>query len=621
MIERHRFNTLITIILLTAISGLSPIANLAPTYPVIAAVAQRALIIPDGTVLALRMETALSSETSKVGDPFTATVTQDVTVNNRVAIAAGSKVEGHVTAVEAARRMSKSGTIAVDFDRLRLLDGSTYRIYGELTSLDPEQRKKIEEESRISGGSTRNRSIVFIGGGAGVGAVIGVLSGGGKGAAIGTGVGAAIGTAAVLLSKGQEAEVRPGTEIGLQLVERLDLAASRTGSRRVTTDLSSTESIRRAQRALQDQGYYTSTVDGLLGPRTRAAIRNYQRDNRLPVTGELDERTASQLGVISWTEPTDSQRMDSSSSEMIRRAQRELQNQGYYNGDINGLLDSRTQAAIEDFQHDRRLPVTGQLDDRTIRELGLSSRTDTSTTTSRDGDRAIEIVDASAERLSDNSVRVVMSVETPTGGWRTLGDYSITNDTIHVWARGVPPSGPATQAITRDRVEITVPQAPTFINKVVVHGLRTDRTIDIASAGGSTTRSAASIRDKTADLVDQYQRALDVRTTDGRFIFAARRNYTEDEVALLMALEGLQQMVRLYSELSLSVADQSAQRGAVRVMLRQAREVDQILDRTRSQAADAVARNWPTVRDEFRHIASMYGLEQSDGMFRSDRGR
>ena len=44
-------------------------------------------------------------------------------------------------------------------------------------------------------------------------------------------------------------------------------------------------------------GYYPGPLDGAFGPRTSRAIRNYQVDYRLPVTGRLDYRTRASLGV------------------------------------------------------------------------------------------------------------------------------------------------------------------------------------------------------------------------------------------------------------------------------------------------------------------------------------
>ena len=51
------------------------------------------------------------------------------------------------------------------------------------------------------------------------------------------------------------------------------------------------------QAALQQQGYYQGEVDGLLGPLTRAAIADYQRDHGLYMTSAIDRPTLASLGM------------------------------------------------------------------------------------------------------------------------------------------------------------------------------------------------------------------------------------------------------------------------------------------------------------------------------------
>src|SRR5206468_441926 len=55
--------------------------------------------------------------------------------------------------------------------------------------------------------------------------------------------------------------------------------------------------IANAQAALQQQGYYQGEVDGLLGPLTRDAIANYQRDHGLYTTSTIDQPTLRSLGI------------------------------------------------------------------------------------------------------------------------------------------------------------------------------------------------------------------------------------------------------------------------------------------------------------------------------------
>jgi hypothetical protein len=53
--------------------------------------------------------------------------------------------------------------------------------------------------------------------------------------------------------------------------------------------------VRDAQVALRDAGYEPGNIDGKMGPRTRAAIRQFQTSRGLPQTGTLDETTQQQL--------------------------------------------------------------------------------------------------------------------------------------------------------------------------------------------------------------------------------------------------------------------------------------------------------------------------------------
>jgi hypothetical protein len=62
-------------------------------------------------------------------------------------------------------------------------------------------------------------------------------------------------------------------------------------------DLQPGQVIANVQQALQEQGYYDDQVDGLIGPRTRAALRDFQRDNGLPVTAAIDGPTLKALGL------------------------------------------------------------------------------------------------------------------------------------------------------------------------------------------------------------------------------------------------------------------------------------------------------------------------------------
>ena len=57
------------------------------------------------------------------------------------------------------------------------------------------------------------------------------------------------------------------------------------------------EVVADVQASLQEQGYYQGEVDGLMGPLTRQALSDFQRDHGLITTAALDEPTLSSLGL------------------------------------------------------------------------------------------------------------------------------------------------------------------------------------------------------------------------------------------------------------------------------------------------------------------------------------
>jgi osmotically-inducible protein OsmY len=60
---------------------------------------------------------------------------------------------------------------------------------------------------------------------------------------------------------------------------------------------SKSDDIKTVQQALKDKGYDSGEVDGVIGSQTRAAVRKFQKDYDLPVTGRLDDETLEKLGV------------------------------------------------------------------------------------------------------------------------------------------------------------------------------------------------------------------------------------------------------------------------------------------------------------------------------------
>jgi peptidoglycan hydrolase-like protein with peptidoglycan-binding domain len=63
-----------------------------------------------------------------------------------------------------------------------------------------------------------------------------------------------------------------------------------------TVELSKND-MRMVEEALKAKGYSPGKIDGVVDDANRAAIRSFQKDKNIPVTGTLDKRTADELGV------------------------------------------------------------------------------------------------------------------------------------------------------------------------------------------------------------------------------------------------------------------------------------------------------------------------------------
>jgi peptidoglycan hydrolase-like protein with peptidoglycan-binding domain len=59
----------------------------------------------------------------------------------------------------------------------------------------------------------------------------------------------------------------------------------------------SSSAVREAQQALKDKGFDTGPIDGVMGPKTSAALKEFQESQGLKTTGQLDAQTRSALDV------------------------------------------------------------------------------------------------------------------------------------------------------------------------------------------------------------------------------------------------------------------------------------------------------------------------------------
>ncbi len=191
-----------------AIRDLPPLASGDLALPVPDAVESlptvvETLLVPADSVIGLQIDTFVSTDRAAVEDDVQARVTRDVMVARRVAIPAGSLVNGSVVLVERGGKLQGAARLGVRFHTVVLDDGLEVPIATET----------VYREGRSRGRDNAAR----IGGGAVAGAILGAIFGGGRGAAIGGAAGAAGGTAAAAAGDAEPATLPAGTTLTVRL--------------------------------------------------------------------------------------------------------------------------------------------------------------------------------------------------------------------------------------------------------------------------------------------------------------------------------------------------------------------------------------------------------------------
>ena len=173
------------------------------------------VIVPAGTVIPVTLTSRVSTKNSKDGDGIYGKTAFPITVDNKIVIPEGSNVRGKITEVKRPGRVKGKGELTLNFQTIVLPSGITVPIYTSLRGAGGAGERK--GEATIGGDSSKGDDAKTVGTDAATGGLIGVIAGGGKGAAVGGAGGAAAGTAAVLLSRGKDLVLEPGTTIEIVL--------------------------------------------------------------------------------------------------------------------------------------------------------------------------------------------------------------------------------------------------------------------------------------------------------------------------------------------------------------------------------------------------------------------
>jgi hypothetical protein len=187
--------------------------------------------IAEGTTAKISLQTQLSSKINEVGDEVIGVLYEPVRASDgRIAIPRGAEFVGRVTQVQAAKRPQKEATMTIIFETMRMPYGIE-KIATTITAIDDyandEKLRSKDDEGKVGGGRSGSRTARN----AGIGGTLGGLGGlvlGGAGAGIGAvagaiGVGAAGG---VLVTKGDDIKLAPGTIFRIRFDRKIELPVS-----------------------------------------------------------------------------------------------------------------------------------------------------------------------------------------------------------------------------------------------------------------------------------------------------------------------------------------------------------------------------------------------------------
>jgi type IV secretion system protein VirB10 len=190
--------------------------------------AAQTLTVPAGTKLLMRLKSGVNTKSAKPGDGVYLETDFPVSINNMMAIAPGTYVQGVIDNVKRSGRIKGRAEVLFHFTTLIFPNGYTVSVPGSVDNVPgAEHGKVINKEGSVQADGTKGKDTGTIAGPAAQGAIIGALARGGKGALVGGGIGGAVGLAEVLFTRGNEINYPAGTPVEMVLQRSLTLDRQR----------------------------------------------------------------------------------------------------------------------------------------------------------------------------------------------------------------------------------------------------------------------------------------------------------------------------------------------------------------------------------------------------------
>src|SRR6266849_846339 len=184
------------------------------------------ITVPAGTRVGVVLQNGISTRSAKPGDSVYLQTSFPITQSNRVVIPVGSYLRGELLESKRPGKVKGRGEFRLRLDTLILPNGYTVNLNAAPRSADSGGKETMDPEGEVTGPGGKGKDAGTVAQTTAAGAGIGAIAHGVKGLGIGAGIGAAAGLAAVLLTRGPEAELPRGSTLDIVLEHDLSLDGS-----------------------------------------------------------------------------------------------------------------------------------------------------------------------------------------------------------------------------------------------------------------------------------------------------------------------------------------------------------------------------------------------------------
>jgi len=173
------------------------------------------ITIPAGTLLEVRLMTALSTKASQEGDPFSGRIVEPIFIGGEEVLPAGSTLEGRVTYVKDPGHVKGKAEMRLLAESITTPQDVKYTIVASLQDAQGAEGVTLKDkEGTVQGPSKSKKDAAKEAGIAtGVGAGVGVLAAGGKGGLYGAGIGLLASAIHSVAKRGKDVVLPMGTEL------------------------------------------------------------------------------------------------------------------------------------------------------------------------------------------------------------------------------------------------------------------------------------------------------------------------------------------------------------------------------------------------------------------------